>query len=135
MSWEWLKAHEDLILWLGVFSLITFVATAILIPVFIVRMDRDYFVRDPASLFARGNPLLRGLVFVGKNLLGFFLLFIGIVMLFMPGQGLLTMLLGLALLDFPGKRRLQARFLRIRAVQRALNWIRLKNGKESLRMP
>jgi len=135
VSWEWLKVHEGLILWLGVFSLITFVATVILIPVFIVRMDRDYFVRDQASLFARGNPLLRGLVFVGKNLLGFFLLLIGIVMLFMPGQGLLTMLLGLALLDFPGKKPLQSKFLRVVAVQRSLNWIRRKNGKEPLLIP
>jgi hypothetical protein len=135
VSWEWVKAHEGLLLWLGVCSLITFVATLILIPVFIVRMDRDYFVRDRAPIFAGEHPLLRGGVIAGKNLLGLFLLVIGIAMLFLPGQGLLTMLIGLGLLDFPGKRQLQARFLRIRAVQRALNWIRLKNGKESLRMP
>ena len=135
MSWEWVKAHEGLLLWLGVCSLITFVATLILIPVLIVRMDRDYFLRDRAPIVAGEHPLLRGGVIAGKNSLGLFLLVIGIAMLFLPGQGLLTMLIGLGLLDFPGKRRLQARFLRIRAVQRALNWIRLKNGKESLRMP
>lgn len=135
MIWEWLKGHEVLILWLGISSLIAFVATLILIPVLVARMGRDYFVRERQSPFTRGHPLLRGFVLVGKNLLGLVLLFIGIVMLFIPGQGLLTILLGLGFLNFPGKRRLQLRLMRVGAVHRSLNWIRRKNGKEPLCIP
>jgi hypothetical protein len=135
VSWEWLKGHESLILGFGILSFIAFVTTLILIPVLIIRMDRDYFVRQRESSFARGNPLLRGFFWFWKNSLGLFLLFIGIVMLFIPGQGLLTILLGLSFLDFPGKKRLQLRLLRISAVNCSLNWIRRKNGKEPLIIP
>lgn len=135
MSWEWLKGHESLILWLGISSFIAFVTTLILIPVLIIRIDRDYFVREWESSFARGNPLLNGFFCFWKNSFGLFLLFIGIVMLFIPGQGLLTILLGLGFIDFPGKRRLQLRLLRISAVNRSLNWIRRKNDKEPLLIP
>ena len=135
MSWKWVKGHEQLLLWLGISSFIAFVAALLLIPLLIARMDRDYFVRQRQSPFTRLHPLLRGFVLAGKNLLGVLLLCIGIVLLFIPGQGLLTILLGLGFLDFPGKRQLQLRLLRVSAVNRSLNWVRKKNGKEPLRIP
>jgi hypothetical protein len=56
-------------------------------------------------------------------------------MLFIPGQGLLTMFLGLVLLDFPGKYKLQLYCLKVRPVRRSLNWIRRKYGKEAFIFP
>ncbi len=40
-----------------------------------------------------------------RNLYGGLLIIAGVIMLFTPGQGLLTLLAGFLLLDFPGKRR------------------------------
>ena len=59
-----------------------------------------------------------------KNALGLLLLACGIVMLVIPGQGLLTMLIGLMLMDFPGKRRLEARLVAVPSVRRSINWLR-----------
>ena len=124
MSWEWVRGNETLFVRLGVLSLVTFAASLVLIPFIVARMEKDYFIRGQAPFCDRGNGLTRCIVFVGKTLLGLFLLLTGIVMLFVPGQGLLTILIGLALLDFPGKAQLQLRFLRFNAVKRSLNWIR-----------
>ena len=54
----------------------------------------------------------------------------GLAMLFLPGQGLLTVLIGVCVMDFPGKRGLLQRLVRGPKVQGALNWIRRKRGKE-----
>ena len=54
----------------------------------------------------------------------------GLAMLFLPGQGLLTVLIGVSVMDFPGKRGLLQRLVRGPKVQRTLNWIRRKRGKE-----
>jgi hypothetical protein len=61
-----------------------------------------------------------------KNALGVVLLLGGIVMLFLPGQGLLTMFLGIVLMDFPGKFRLERYLISRGPVLKSINWIRRK---------
>ncbi len=115
----------------------TFVATLLIVPWVLVRLPSDYFVRDtriPLDLPKR-HPSIRITLLVLKNLLGAVLLLGGIAMLVLPGQGLLTMLLGLSLLDFPGKFRLERAFIRRKAVHRAVNWIRRKGGREPMVIP
>ena len=56
-------------------------------------------------------------------------------MLFIPGQGLLTILMGLALLDFPGKRAAELRLIRYAPVNKSIDWIRRKSNKPPLRIP
>ena len=63
-------------------------------------------------------------------ILGLLLVAAGLAMLFLPGQGLLTVLIGVCVMDFPGKRGLLQRLVRGPKVQGALNWIRRKRGKE-----
>ena len=69
---------------------------------------------------------------IGKNLLGAILLAGGLIMLFVPGQGLLTMAMGLLLLDYPGKFALERRVARQRSVQSGLNWLRARAGAPPL---
>ena len=54
----------------------------------------------------------------------FVLVMAGIAMLVLPGQGLLTILLGIMLLEFPGKRRVELMLLRRPEILAGLNWIR-----------
>lgn len=61
--------------------------------------------------------------------MGALLLFAGTLMLFLPGQGILTMLLGISLLDFPGRRKLIDGILELHPIQKSLNWIRKKGNK------
>jgi hypothetical protein len=73
--------------------------------------------------------------FVARNLAGLALLAAGIAMLVLPGQGLLTMLLGLSFMDFPGKHALLERAIACPKLQHALNWLRRKEGREEFVFP
>ena len=75
----------------------------------------------------------RGLIL--KNTVGALLLVVGIAMLVLPGQGILTILMGLMLSDVPGKRRLELWLVKRPPVLRALNWMREKGGKEPFELP
>ena len=132
MIWEWAKEH---VWWIGIGSLLTFVGSLILLPVLVVRMAPDYFMPGRRPAFGAAHPGLRAIGLVGKNLLGLMLLLAGVAMLFIPGQGLLTMLMGLALMDFPGKRAAELKLVRMPKVNRALNWIRRRYGREPLQVP
>ena len=135
MSWEWLEGHEILLYRLGALSLISFLAGILIIPILVARMDPRYFVRDGSIRIPAKGGLGHWIKRVGKNALGGALLFAGFVMLFVPGQGLLTMLIGLTLIDFPGKTQLQRKVVQIRAVRHSLNWMRLRKGREKLIFP
>jgi hypothetical protein len=56
-------------------------------------------------------------------------------MLLLPGQGLLTIFVGLGLLDFPGKRKLELGIIRLRGVRDSIDWLRHKANKEPLEIP
>ncbi len=53
-------------------------------------------------------------------------------MLALPGQGLLTIIVGLIFLDFPGKYRLERKIIGNHAIFSGINWIRDKAGKPPL---
>ena len=67
-----------------------------------------------------------------KNTAGVVFLTAGVAMLVLPGQGLLTILLGLMLINFPGKRRFELALIRRRPVLKSVNWIRRRAGREPL---
>jgi hypothetical protein len=103
----------------------------------VIRLPADYFTgkrRRPLGSWDE-KPVLRAILLVAKNLLGVLLLVAGVVMLLVPGQGLLSIAVALVLLDFPGKYRFE-RWLATRpAVWRSLNWLRKRAGHESLQKP
>jgi hypothetical protein len=64
-----------------------------------------------------------------KNLLGLLLVVLGLIMLVTPGQGIVTLLIGLLLMNFPGKYHLE-RWLVLRpGVLKGLNWLRRRQGQ------
>lgn len=134
---EWLAAHETLLWWLGAGSLVMFAGTLAVVPVLVARIPADYFAADqrPRGHDIARHPALRALLIVLKNLLGLILLPMGIAMLVLPGQGLLTILVALLLLDFPGKYRAERWLVGQPAVFRAINWLRRRRGCAPLRAP
>jgi hypothetical protein len=131
------REHQELLAWLGVLSVFTFVGSLLLIPFLVVRMGEDYFMphRDDERTFAGAHPALRVAGLVLKNVLGLLLLAAGIAMLVLPGQGLLTMVMGIMLMDFPGKRAFEMRLIRIPALLRAVNGLRAKAHRPPLQLP
>lgn len=123
---------EPWLLTLGIVSAATLLISLVLVPWLIVMMPADYYAETNARHVFQSRPLLRSLFLLVKNAIGAVLLCVGVAMLFLPGQGLLTMLAGLALLNFPGKRRLEMRFLHAPRVLGSINWLRARAGREPL---
>lgn len=113
---------------LGLFVLSTGVSTAIVIA-YLVGIANDHFVAPVTGLGRRmQTPALRVAYGVGKNLLGLALIAIGIVLSVpgVPGQGLLTIFVGVLMLDVPGKRALELSIVRRPAVSRTINRVRAR---------
>ena len=118
---------------LGVGSAVMLVISAMLIPVLIARLPADFYVENNhRRRVFQDRPLMRILFLAVKNVLGSVLLVAGVAMLVLPGQGILTVLAALALLDFPGKRALELRILHQPSVLKSINWLRRRSGREPL---
>lgn len=114
-------------------SIVFFVGSLIAIPFILVRLPTDFFdTRVPRRWMENHHPALRLLGYLVKNIVGAIFLFAGFLMLFLPGQGILTMLIGITMLDFPGKRKLEARMIGQPAVLNTINNMRQKFGKPPL---
>lgn len=121
---ETFRAHEQLFWILGLGSILLFVLSALLIPWIIIVLPADFFIRLRARAFSGRHPVVALLLIILRNVLGAVLLVAGIIMLFIPGQGLLTILIALALIDFPGKHNLLMRMINNPRVFHAANGIR-----------
>jgi hypothetical protein len=112
---------------LGVSSIAMFVGSLVAVPVFIVKVPDDYFARPPRA---------RSLLVTGfRTLLGLSLIALGIAMIVLPGQGVLTILVGLSVLELPVKHRMIRRLLGSPKVRHAIDAMRHKAGKGSLIVP
>jgi hypothetical protein len=132
---DWASSNDTLLWSLFATSLVLIVLTPLAVVWAVIRLPSDYFTetrRHPLGSW-EGHAVLRPVLLIVKNLLGIILLIAGLVMLIVPGQGLLTIAVALILLDFPGKFRLE-RWLATRpAVWRSLNWLRKRAGHKPFR--
>ena len=123
----------EVLIGLSVFSVITFLGSLIVIPIILVKLPPHYFDdRYPRKWWEHHHPLLRSLWLTVKNAGGFVLIMAGIVMLFLPGQGILTILVGVSLMDIPGKRYLERRLISRPMVLRTINKLRENFNKPPL---
>ena len=128
---------EQLFLWGTALSGFAFVATIIGVPWVVARLPSDYFNQPNRSVWRELNSepfyalVLGGL----KNLLGAVLLLLGAIMLVTPGQGLLTLIAGMLLINFPGKFQLERWIVGRPGVMRGLNWLRNRHGEPPFEEP
>ena len=96
------------------------------------RLPADYLLHDSdgaeAPSCSRASLLLR-------NLFGGVLLVLGVLMLILPGQGLLTIVAALAMMSFRSKRRLEQRLLGRPHVLALINRLRQRSGHPPLLAP
>jgi archaellum biogenesis protein FlaJ (TadC family) len=116
--------------WLAAVSALMFVGSLAVLPVVAARIPADYFCADRRGQtpWRRRRPGFRLCVLILKNILGLVLLLAGVLMLFLPGQGLMTIFLGIMLMDFPGKYRLERYIISRGPVLRGINWLRKRSG-------
>ncbi|HEX9155545.1 MAG TPA: hypothetical protein VF819_08270 [Nitrospira sp.] len=136
---EWLLStvqqyvSTDTLVTLTVLSVVFFIGSLIAIPYILVRLPADYFdIRIPRPWMEDHHPILRVMGHIVKNAVGGIFLFAGFLMLFLPGQGVLTMLIGVSMLDFPGKRKVEATLIGQPTVLGVINSMREKFGKPPL---
>ncbi len=127
---SFLTDYESYIKGIGFISFLSFIASLLIFPWIIGRLKSNYFLQlHKHNKREDEHPLVFIFLRLLRYLLGAVLLAAGILMLFLPGQGLLTILLGLSLLDFPGKQKAIDWILRKEFLQTSLNWIREKENK------
>ena len=130
LSWESILIGIALFL----FSLaVSFAAIAVVM----VKIPPTYFsLSHRRDFLPNSNWYVRSGAMVAKNLLGVFLIILGVILSLpgVPGQGILTILLGLIMLDIPGKRPLEAKIIQRPTVLAAVNNLRAKYGRPPLIM-
>ena len=115
--------------------LVTFSINLAIVSFVVVKIPANYFSKDYSRAFLSDcPPVIRYLGVVGKNLLGALLVALGIVLSVpgVPGQGILTILLGIMLLDFPGRRSLEYKLVSRPSVFKTINKLRHRFGKPAL---
>ena len=133
---DWPALQQDLIRLiplLTISGIVMALASMVAIPWLVVRMPHDYFVKDIRPTPDRS--ILAWLIWGARNLLAIILILAGVAMLVLPGQGLLTIMIGIACSTFPGKFHLQRRLAARPGVLAALNWIRQKYRRTPLLAP
>jgi hypothetical protein len=139
---DFLSEFISSLTWRGVlFGALIFAATFFInlaiVSFILVRLPADHFSTHHKTKFWSGpRPALRAAGIIGKNILGVLLVALGVVLSLpgVPGQGLLTVLLGIMLLDFPGKRRLEQKLLSRPEIVRTINRLRNRFGKPPLEL-
>ena len=120
---------------LGMFSRVAVVVAMALVTTAagfaaIVWLPADHFLPRPAPVtWWRRHWIVRTTLLVVKNVAGFIVGALGVVMLVTPGPGMVFILLGLSLLDFPGKRTLERRLVQRPSIMKFLNDLRANFGK------
>ncbi|MDI1243125.1 MAG: hypothetical protein PSX80_14515 [bacterium] len=105
------------------------------IAIVMIKIPANYFSTHYKHDFLPGSPfIVRWGAVIGKNILGVLLILLGLALSLpgVPGQGILTILLGLIMLDIPGKRPLEARIIQRPAVLSAINNLRARYAKPPL---
>lgn len=123
---------QPFLLWATMGSLLLAVVSLVLLPILIVRMPADYFLA--AERKRRWNSSTRWMIVI-RNILAIILLTSGILMLILPGQGLLTILAAVVVSDVPGKYRLERWLVTRPGILRAINWIRHVYKKVPVQAP
>ncbi len=141
-SVEWLLAilqstnltWSDILWGVGLF-VVTFSVSLALVAFILVRLPATYFLDSHCrDLWIDQHPVIRWLAIIGKNLLGVLLVVVGVATSLpgVPGQGILTILIGIILLDFPGKRRLERKLVARPRILRTINSLRARFGRPPL---
>jgi len=127
---------EPYLWWITGASLLSAIATLLAMPWVVTRLPEDYFDHPRREAWQPSNDEPPPALFFGllKNVVGALLLVLGVLMLFTPGQGVLTILAGLLLMNFPGKYRLERWLVERPGVLSSLNWLRKRRGKPPFRL-
>ena len=117
---EELKVHGVMLISVSVAS---FIVSVLFCTLVIAYLPSDYFLPKRRLKHIR-HPILRIGFKCLKNLFAVILVIVGIIQIPLPGQGVLTILIGIIISDIPGKRKLERRIISSSVVLATANSIR-----------
>ena len=135
---SWSSMNSDLLFLLGSLSIFILMISVFMMVLIISFLPEDYFKSENRNLISSVQnsryPLLKLLVLITKNFFGVLLFLSGILMLVLPGQGILTIITGLVFMDYPGKYAFERKLLKQKGVINSINWIRSRQSKPPLKV-
>lgn len=133
LEWRWPSGPE---LATGVALFVAFALVSLLLTGFIlVRLPANYFAGpSPPDFWAGRHPALLIAGRIGRNALGVVLIVAGIILSLpgVPGQGLLTLLIGVMMLNVPGKRKWERWLVQRPRILAGINRLRRRYGRPEL---
>ena len=130
---EWIESNQLLLGTIAGLSTVLLLVTILATPWLVAMLPSGYFITQESR--ARKNSIAHVFLTCLRSLIGLVLVLIGIVMLVIPGPGLITLLVGLSLAEFPGKRRLLKYIATRPSVFKSLNWMRKRHDREPFELP
>ena len=115
----------------------SFLINLAIVSIILVKLPADHFSKSRKTKFWSGRrPAIHAAKVIGKNIAGVLLVALGVVLSLpgVPGQGLLTILLGVMLLDFPGRDRLEQKLLSKPSIVNTINSLRGRFDKPPLEL-
>ena len=135
---DWLPGLTWRNVGLGVLVVVvTFVVATGIVSFVVVKLPATYFHPDhDREVLKDKHPVIRWAGIIGKNLAGVILIVLGVVMSLpgIPGPGLVTILFGVMLVDFPGRRRLEHKLVSLPRVHQAINNLRKRFGRKPIEL-
>ena len=131
--WESLTLGRVLV-GVGLF-LVSLTISFVSIGLVIVKIPTNYFSSHYQQDFLPNSSwFVRWGAVILKNIFGVLLIILGLILSLpgVPGQGLLTILLGLIMIDIPGKRPIEARIIKRPTILAAANKLRARYKKDPL---
>lgn len=126
---EFIKANWLLFfLIIPIIIIVTTLATLASISMLLISLPADYFTREKRVSRIK-NPISRLFLRLLRNVCGAVFLIAGFIMLFAPGPGILSLLVGVILCDFPGKRRVERKIIGRPVVLSMTNRIRARYNR------
>ncbi len=134
---DWFRNYEVLIWWMGAASVLMFLGSLCTIPVILIKIPADYFasLETKSRIDVRDLSFFRILYLIFKNMVGIAFILAGLIMLLLPGQGILTIIVGMSLLNFSGKYRLVRNIIRNKTIYNTINKLRSKAAKPPIEVP
>jgi len=129
---NWMSQHSSILAVIVVISFMLLTTSLLATPWVLARLPANYFSKPPSAKPRSAKRLCTSAI---KTVLGCLMILAGVAMMFTPGPGLVCLVLGMALCEFPGKHRLLRSVVRRPSVFSTLNWMRRKASKPPFVLP
>ncbi len=131
---DFIKNYENILIGLTLVSIIGLIGSILLIPWIVTKIPEDYFTHPKRQkyLWCHQPKIVRFIFIFLKNIIGVLLIIGGIALLFLPGQGILTILIGFLVMDFPYKYKFEIWIIKHPIVLKSINRLRAKAKQRPL---